>query len=302
MKLVIFGGKGQDGTILSHQARAMGHKVLSIGASDSANPLNAQGVASMLEREAPDQVYYFSAYHRSSEVLPKSDVIEWDRSFQTHLHGWLNVLDAVRKHCPKARMLYAASAHVFGIPPEVPQAENTPFRPNCPYGCSKLAGMQAGEWYRSTYDLYVSNAILYPHESNYRSSAFLSKKLLLAAREASQNSKHTIWIGDPEAIADWGYAPEYTQAMYDILTLKDPGDFIISTGHPAKVSDFAKEIFAEYGLDWRKHVQVNASILTKPQRKYIGNPQKLFHATGNRPLTHLPDLARRLVRDFQDSS
>jgi GDP-D-mannose dehydratase len=100
--------------------------------------------------------------------------------------------------------------------------------------------MQAGEWYRSTYDLYVSNAILYPHESNYRSSAFLSKKLLLAAREASQNSKHTIWIGDPEAVADWGYAPEYTQAMYDILTLKDPGDFIISTGHPAKVSDFAK--------------------------------------------------------------
>jgi len=259
-----------------------------------------QGVGSMLETEAPDQVYYFSAYHRSSEEPPKSDVVEWDRSFQAHLHGWLNVLDAVRKHCPKARILYAASAHVFGIPPEVPQTENTPFRPNCPYGCSKLAGMQAGEWYRSTYDLYVSNAILYPHESIYRSSAFLSKKLLLAAREASQNSKHTICIGDPEAVADWGYAPEYTQAMRDILALKDPDDFVISTGHPAKVSDFAKEIFAEYGLDWRKHVQVNASILTKPHRRYVGNPQKLFHATGRKPFMHLPELAQRLVRDFRD--
>jgi GDPmannose 4,6-dehydratase len=160
--------------------------------------------------------------------------------------------------------------------------------------------MQAGEWYRSAYDLFVSHAILYPHESIYRSDAFLSKKLLLAAREASQNSKHTIMIGDPEVVADWGYAPEYTQAMRDILALKDPDNFVISTGHPAKVSDFAKEIFAEYGLDWRRHVKVNPSVLTKPKRKYLGNPQKLFHATGRRPVTHLPDLAQRLVRDFQE--
>jgi GDPmannose 4,6-dehydratase len=300
MKLVIFGAKGQDGTILSQQAKAEGHKVLCITALDSANPLNAQGVSSMLEKEAPDQIYYFSAYHRSSEEPPKSDVIEWDRSFQTHLHGLLNVLDAVRKHCPKARILYAASAHIFGIPPEVPQTENTLFRPNCPYGCSKLAGMQAGEWYRSTYDLFVSNAILYPHESIYRSDVFLSKKLLLAAREASKNSKHTIWIGDPEAVADWGYAPEYTQAMRDILALKDPNDFVISTGHSATVADFAEAIFAENGLDWRNHVQVDPSILTKPKRKYVGNPQRLFHATGRKPLTHLPELAQRLVRDFRD--
>jgi GDPmannose 4,6-dehydratase len=302
MKLVIFGSNGQDGTILLHQAKAEGHKALCITASDSASPLNAQGVALMLKREAPDQIYYFAAYHRSSEEAPKSGVIEWDRSFQTHLHGWLNVLDAVRKYCPKARMLYAASAHIFGIPSEVPQTECTLFRPNCPYGCSKLAGMQAGEWYRSSYGLFVSNAILYPHESIYRSDVFLSKKLLLAAQEASKNSKHTILIGDPEAVVDWGYAPEYTQAMRDILALKDPGDFIISTGHSATVADFAKAIFAENGLDWGNHVQVDPSILTKPKRKYVGNPQKLFHATGRKPLTHLPELAQRLVRDFKDKS
>ena len=162
--------------------------------------------------------------------------------------------------------------------------------------------MQAGEWYRRTYDLFLSNAILYPHESIYRSNVFLSKKLLLAAQEASKNSKHTILIGDPEAVADWGYAPEYIQAMRDILALKDPDDFVISTAHSATVADFAKAIFAENGLDWRNHVQVDPSILTKLKRKYIGNPQKLFHATGRKPLTHLPELAQRLVRDFRNSS
>jgi len=302
MKLVIFGANGQDGTILFHQANTEKHNVLCISSSDSANPLNAQGVASLLEKEAPDQIYYFPAYHRSSEEVPKSDVIEWERSFLIHLHGWLNVLDAVKNKVPKARVLYASSAHIFGNPSEAPQTETTPFNPNCPYGCSKLAGMGAGKWYRRIHGLFISHAILYPHESIYRSDAFLSKKLLLAAREASQNPKHTIRIGDPEAVADWGYASEYTQAMRDILLLKDPDDFVVSTGHTARVSDFAREIFSGYGLDWKKHVLVDPSILTKPKRTYIGDSQKLFHATGRRPITHLPDLAQRLVKDFQETS
>jgi GDPmannose 4,6-dehydratase len=300
MKVVIFGAKGQDGRILFHQASTEGHEVLCIGSSDSANPLNAQNVASMLKKEAPDQIFYFPAYHRSSEEAPKSDVIEWERSFLIHLHGWLNVLDSVKNHVPKARVLYASSAHIFGIPSEAPQTELTPFRPNCPYGCSKLAGMQAGEWYRRVHGLFISHAILYPHESIYRSDAFLSKKLLLAAREASRNPKHTIRIGDPEAVVDWGYASEYTQAMSDILFLKDPNDFVISTGHTASVSDFAREIFSGYGLDWRNHVLVDPSILTKPKRKYVGDSRKLFHFTGRRPRTHLPDLAQILVRDFEE--
>ena len=301
MKLVIFGGRGQDGRILEEQALAMGHQVLGVTRMDPANPLQAEGVAAMLKRESPDEIYYLAAHHRSSEENPESDAREWAQSFEVHLHGWMNVLHAVLTHSPKARLLYASSAHIFGSPTEVPQSEKTPTRPHCAYGCSKLAGMEVGKWYRKNHGLFVSHAILYPHESVYRGPNFLSQKLLLAADEASRNPEHRIKIGDPQAVADWGYAPEYTRAMRDILLLQEPDDFLVCTGHASTVADFAKAVFGAYGLDWQQHLKVDPSLLTKPRRNFVGNPQKLQKATGRKPETCLPELADQLVRDFRKS-
>lgn len=301
MKLVIFGARGQDGRFLCQQALAQGHTVVGVGSQDPANPLHAAVVASLLEKESPDEVYYLAAHHRSSQEAPDPQGREWPRSFEIHLYGWMNVLDAVKKHAPRARVLYASSAHIFGTPTEVPQTESTPLRPHCAYGCSKLAGMEVGNWYRQTQGLFVSHAILYPHESVHRGPAFLSKKLLIAAQEASRNSAHCVAIGDPQAIADWGYAPEYTRSMRDILLLKDPEDFVVSTGQPFTVADFAREIFGQYGLDWQSHVQVDPDLLTKPKRTYVGNSTKLRQATGRKPELCLPGLARQLVHDYRGS-
>lgn len=299
MKTVIFGAGGQDGRILAKQIESKGGAVLGITPTHPANPLSATAVSDLIRKEKPDEIYYLAAHHRSSEQTPESDASDWIQSFQIHLEGWVNVLDGAHKHCSKARLLFASSAHIFGHPSQVPQNEATPWRPTCAYGCSKLAGMEAGRFFREQHGMHVSHAILFPHESALRGPGFLSKKLLLAAQKAAQDASHQIELGNPEATCDWGYAPEYTAAMQSILGLDTPDDLVVATGFEAKVSQFAEAIFACFGLDWKNHIVTRAGLLKKPARRYVGDPSRLLQKTGSCPVLHLPQLAHRLVQDLQ---
>ncbi|MDA0324040.1 MAG: GDP-mannose 4,6-dehydratase [Verrucomicrobia bacterium] len=299
MKSIIFGAGGQDGQILAKQLESRGGTVLRITPTHPANPISVDSVNHLIREELPDRIYYLAAHHRSSEQTPDSDGAEWMKSFQVHLGGWVNVLDAVKEYCPQTRLLFASSAHVFGLPKQIPQDESTLFQPTCAYGCSKLAGMQVGRFYREQHGMHVSHAILYPHESVFRGPVFLSKKLLLAAQQAAQNPSYRIEVGDPEATCDWGYAPEYTLAMQNILELEKPEDLVVATGFEAKVAHFAEAIFACFGLDWKKHVLSKPELLKKPTRRYIGNSSQLLQKTGSHPRLHLPQLAQRLVNDLQ---
>lgn len=298
MKSIIFGAGGQDGRILAKQIESIGGQVLRITRTDPGNPSSADGLHHLFRKEMPDRIYYLAAHHRSSEEAPDSLADEWIQSFQTHLEGWVRVLEGAKTCCPGAKLLYASSAYVFGIPVQIPQAEMTPLQPNCAYGWSKLAGMEAGRFYREQGQLSVSHVILFPHESIFRDPGFLSKKLLLAAQSASQNPKHQIEIGDPEATCDWGYASEFTFAMQKVLDLENPEDLVIATGYEATVADFAKSIFDRFGLNWRNHVVAKPGLLTKPKRRYVGDSTRLFQKTGFRPKIHLPELGRRLADDF----
>jgi len=302
MKSAIFGAGGQDGRILAAQIESSGQQVIRVNRLDPGSPLSVGGLGSFLTKEQPDEIYYLAAHHRSSEEKPTSLSLDWIQSFRVHLEGWIHVLEIVRNHLPGTRVLYASSAHVFGDPSVVPQNENTPMRPTCAYGCSKLAGMEAGRYYRKEHQLYVSHLILYPHESIFRSPTFLSKKLLLAAQSAAIDPGFSIQIGDPESTCDWGYAPEYTESMRNVLKLDEPDDFVVATGHEARVCDFAKAVFNCFGLEWERHVVSRPDLLTKPKRRYVGDASKLFNKTGCRPSLCLPELAERLVRDIRKVS
>ena len=302
MKSAIFGSAGQDGSILAGQLESAGESVIRIGRRDSGDPLGDPDWGNVLRREKPDCIYYLAAHHRSSEQKPDDFASEWIQSFRIHLEGWIRILETVRKHLPETRLLFASSAHVFGEPAQVPQSEATPMIPTCAYGCSKLAGMQVGLFYRKEHQMHVSNVILFPHESIHRGPMFLSKKLLRAAQEASRNPDFRIEIGDPDAVCDWGYAPEYTLAMKKVLSLDQPHDFVVATGQGNRVADFAEGVFSSFGLDWRQHVIPCPSLLTKPSRKYIGDAGKLFEKTGYRPKMTLPELAEQLVHDLRASS
>ena len=298
MKVVIFGAGGQDGQILASQIESHGGTVLRVAKAHPANPLSATGIRDLFRRESPDHIYFLATHHRSSESAPESLAAEWIKSFQIHLEGWVNVLEGAKSHCPKARLLFASSAHVFGLPHVVPQTEGTLFQPTCAYGCSKLAGMEAGRFFRDQYQLHVSHAILFPHESVFRGPGFLSQKLLQAAQKSVQDPSHRIELGDPEATCDWGYAPEYTLAMQKMINLECPEDLVVATGHEAKVSCFADSVFSCFGLDWKKHVGIRPDLLKKPTRRYVGDASRLFRKTGYQPRTHLPELARQLVADL----
>lgn len=302
MKTLIFGAGGQDGQILAKQIEANGGTVLKITPNHPANPLSAAAVGNLILKEMPDRIYYLAAHHRSSEQAPQSHAAEWIKSFQIHLEGWVNVLDEAHKHCPKTRLLFASSAHVFGHPSEVPQNEITPLQPTCAYGCSKLAGMEAGHFFREQHSMYVSHAILFPHESVLRGTGFLSKKLLTAAQKAARDPNYQIELGNPEATCDWGYAPEYTSAMQNILELETPEDLVVATGFEAKVSQFADAIFACFGLNWKKHILTKSGLLKKPTRRFVGDSSRLRQRTGSGPSLHLPQLAQRLVDDLQSLS
>jgi GDPmannose 4,6-dehydratase len=127
-------------------------------------------------------------------------------------------------------------------------------------------------------------------------------KLLLAAQRAAYEPSHQIEIGDPEAIGDWGYAPEYTLAMKKVLDLEKPDDFVVGTGHQARVADFAEAVFSAFGLNWKEHVTPRPNLLTKPRRNYNGDSTKLYQKTGYRPTLALPALANRLVSDLKGLS
>ena len=302
MKSAIFGVAGQDGRILSGQIHAQGQDVLPIQRGRTGDPLSDPDWDDVLRREKPDRIYYLAAQHRSSEDAADESANEWIQSFRVHLEGWVRVLDFVRKHLPQCRVLYTSSAHVFGLPAQCPQNEQTPMAPFCAYGCSKLAGMEAGHFFRKEYPIHISHVLLYPHESVHRGPTFLSKKLLLAAQQAARDPGYRIEIGDPEAIGDWGYAPEYTEAMQKVLDLDEPDDFIVATGRGSRVAEFAEAIFSSFRLNWKEHVVQRPDLLTKPSRKLIGDPAKLLQKTGYRPSLALPGLAARLVHDLKVGS
>ena len=297
MKVIVFGSNGQDGRILCQQLRAAKHSVLGVGKTDPCNPLHKETLTSLLSGEKPDRIYYLAASHRSSEAVVTDPAKEREDAFLVHCQGWQNVLECCFSKTPKTRLLYASSAHIFGDTSIQPQNEITPLRPDCIYGKSKVAGMRASIEAREKYGLFVSHAILFPHESIYRSNGFLSRKLLSAAFQAKKDSSYKITLGDLSATSDWGYAPEYTRAMTSILELEEGGEYVLATGTEHTVAEFAESVFKSAGLDWRQHILSRKDILTKPKRRFWGDASKLHSAIGHSIKTHLPDLGRQLVAD-----
>jgi len=297
MKVIVFGSNGQDGRILCQQLRASKHSVLGVGKTDPCNPLYKEALTSLLSAKKPDRIYYLAASHRSSEAVVTDPAKEREDAFLVHCQGWQNVLECCLSKTPKTRLLYASSAHIFGDTSIQPQNEITPLRPDCIYGKSKVAGMRASIEAREKYGLFVSHAILFPHESIYRSNGFLSRKLLSAAFQAKKDSSYKITLGDLSATSDWGYAPEYTRAMSSILELEQGGEYVLATGTEHTVAEFAESVFQSAGLDWRQHILSRKDILTKPKRRFWGDASKLHSAIGHSIKTHLPDLGRQLVAD-----
>ncbi len=308
---IIVGNCGQDGRILFDRLSHDGYALLGIGRESLAtcgtpfqgvlNILDAPAISAAVRQFQPDEVYYLAAYHHSSEDKSLANTRDlFARSHDVHVVGLLNFLEAIRTEQPRARLVYAASSHVFGDPATPTQDENTPLRPLCVYGITKTTGIHVCRMYRQSHGVGASAAILYNHESPYRRADFLSQRIVRGAVAIQQGQAQELVLGDLSARVDWGYAPDYVDAMVRILALPEASDFLVATGEPHTVAELAATAFAALGLDWRAHVREDPTLLARRRMELVGNSRLLREQTSWRPSVTFETMIGILLRAEQE--
>jgi GDPmannose 4,6-dehydratase len=209
---------------------------------------NLEQLANIIYNVQPDEVYHLGA---QSHVRVSFDMPEYTGDV-TGL-GTTRILEVIRRSGVKTRFYQASSSEMFGDAPP-PQSETSPFRPRSPYGAAKLYAYWLVATYRESYGQFASNGILFNHESPRRGETFVTRKISRGVAAILAGKQNRLYLGNLDAKRDWGYAPEYVEAMWLILQQDRPGDYVIGTGQAYTVRDFLDEAFSYVGLDWRAHV------------------------------------------------
>lgn len=251
-------------------------------------------LAELCARFIPDEVYYLAARHHSSEEHPDEGV-ELRECTKVHLLGFVNVLEALRKHAPRCRVFYASSSHTFGQPTTPRQDESAPFSPGNPYAVTKVAGAHVCRLYRERYGMHVSVGILYNHESPLRGPRFVSQRIARGARRAEQDPTFRLKLGSLSAVVDWGYAPDFVDAMVRIVAEPLPDDYVVATGEPHTVRDFVEAAFGFVGRDWRDHVEESQGAAAPSRGTLVGDASKLRARTGWAPTVTFEKMVQILV-------
>ena len=314
-KALITGITGQDGSYLAELLLSKGYEVHGI-ARRSSSP-NTQRINHLITDEslmdsklflhygdlsdssrmmalvglvAPDEVYNLAA---QSHVRVSFDEPELTGS--TTGLGSIRLLEAIRLSGSNARFYQASSSEMFGASPP-PQNEETPFYPRSPYGVAKVYSYWITKNYRESYDMFATNGILFNHESPRRGETFVTRKITLAAARIKAGLQEKLFMGNLDAIRDWGYAPEYVEGMWRMLQVDEPDDYVVATGTEYSVKDFLGFAFGHLGLDWEKFVELDPRFLRPTEvDSLIGDPGKVSAATGWSPSVLTPQLAQIMV-------
>ena len=266
MKAIITGISGQDGYFLSQLLLSKGYEVHGILRRNSSMtqgtvdllPENIKKqivihygditdgnfLSNLLQKEKPEELYHLAA--QSFVGYSFQNALS---TYDANIGGTLNVCNAVKDSSPDTRMYFAATSELFGQPKETPQNEMTPFYPRSPYAVSKLAGIWTVRTYRDAYKLYISNGILFNHESEVRGPEFVTRKITRSVAKIYQGSKEPINLGNLSAVKDWGYARDYVEGMWLMLQQDYPDDFVLGTGESHTVKEFAEVAFNQIDMD-----------------------------------------------------
>jgi GDPmannose 4,6-dehydratase len=260
---------------------------------------DAVGLVNLVRDVAPDEIYHLGA---QSHVKVSFEVPEYTADVTGT--GTIRLLEAIRASGVDTRFYQASSSEMFGSAP-APQNEITPFHPRSPYGVAKLFGYWATVNYREAYGLFAVNGILFNHESPRRGETFVTRKITRAAARIHAGLQKTLYLGNLDAVRDWGYAPEYVDGMWRMLQADQPSDYVVATGVGATVRDFAEAVFATLELDYRDHVEIDPGYLRPAEvDRLIGDASRAREVLKWSPTTQWRELAaimahadRRLVED-----
>jgi len=238
----------------------------------------------------PDEVYHLGA---QSHVRVSFDIPEYTSDI-TGL-GTIRVLEALRRSGVKARFYQASSSEMFGDAP-APQNEQSPFRPRSPYAAAKVYAFWVTTNYREGYGLFACNGILFNHESPRRGETFVTRKITRAVAAILAGRQRYLYLGNLDARRDWGYTPEYVEAMWLILQQDQPGDYVVGTGQCHSVRDFLNEAFAYVGLDPQEHVRTDPRYFRPTDVDLlIADATKARNALGWAPRVTFKELVRIMV-------
>ena len=210
--------------------------------------------------------------------------------------GMVRVLEAVRHVVPHARVYQASSSEMFGKVQETPQTENTKFYPRSPYGVAKVYAYWTCVNYRESYDMHISNGILFNHESPRRGIEFVTRKITDSVARIYHGLESELRLGNLDAKRDWGFAGDYVDAMWRMLQQDKPGDYVIATGETHSVEEFVQEAFSIAGLDWKKYVVIDPKFVRPAEvQLLLGDPSKAKRELGWEPKVHFKELVKMMV-------
>lgn len=317
-KALICGISGQDGTYLAKLLLEKGYEVYGtsrdaqISSFSNLARLSIKGqikfesvalndfrsVLQALMKVKPNEIYNLAG--QSSVGLSFQQPVETLESISL---GTLNLLEAIRFIDIPIKLYNAGSSECYGETGNVPADENTPFRPRSPYAVAKAAAHWEVANYREAYNLFACSGILFNHESPIRPERFVTKKIVAGACRIAAGLQGELYLGNLTIQRDWGWAPEYVEAMWLMLQQDKPDDFVIATGHTYSLENFAEQAFSAVGLDWRNHVVSDAAML-RPTDIMVGkaDPSKAKYQLGWEAKLRMPDVVRLMVEAYQKTS
>ena len=278
---IITGISGQDGSYLAELLLHKGYKIIGICNPKKRNNLknlykikkkidfrkidinNYSKIKTLIKKTKPNEFYHLAA---QSFINYKFE----DEFFKLNpnINGTHYILSAIREFSPKTRFYFAASSELFGNSVTYPQNESTKFNPRSAYGISKIAGFYLTKNYREAYNIYACSGILFNHESPRRNINFISRKISYNLALILKKKIKKLNLGNINAQRDWGHAKDYVYAMWKMLQLNKPQDFVIGTGKTHSVKDFLKIAFSSVNLNYKKYIKIDRSFL-RPNDKVI---------------------------------
>jgi GDPmannose 4,6-dehydratase len=252
---------------------------------------DSTNLVKLLYRLQPAEVYHLAA---QSHVRVSFEIPEYTGDV-TAL-GTTRILEAIRETGVHSKFYQASSSEMFGKVQEIPQRETTPFYPRSPYAAAKLYAHWVTVNYRESYGLFACNGILFNHESPRRGETFVTRKITRAVAAIKAGIQDKLYLGNLDARRDWGYAPEYVEAMWMMLQQDTPDDYVIATGETHTVKEFVEAAFSYVGLDWRRYVEINARYFRPTEVDVlVGDAGKAKRMLGWEPKITFESLVRLMV-------
>jgi GDPmannose 4,6-dehydratase len=254
---------------------------------------DATTIRRVLAKTKPDELYHLAG---QSHVGASFDIPESTCEFTAM--GTLRLLEIVRDLEKRPKFVHISSSEIFGKPDSSPQNERTPMRPITPYGVAKAFATNMTSLYRESFDLFACNAICYNHESPRRGESFVTRKITRAAAAISLGQQSKLRMGSLDARRDWGYAPEYVDAMWRMLQQDSPSDYVLATGKAHSVEEFLQAAFEAVHLDWRDHYEPDPRFMRPAEvTNLVGDPTHARKALGWQTQLDLAGLVKVMVEE-----